>query len=79
MSPSHETSAATLSAPQITPRRRRPEAPTLLSRLRETLNTWRQRRLARLDLLMLDDHTLRDIGLTRQQIATESSKHFWRA
>ena len=35
---------------------------------------WRQRRT----LLELDDHLLRDIGITRQQAEREAAKSFWR-
>jgi uncharacterized protein YjiS (DUF1127 family) len=80
MNHSHQTSAATLRVrvPQIVMRERTATAPTLRTRLIESLRAWQQRRRSRRDLLMLDDHLLRDIGLTRDQIATESSKPFWR-
>jgi uncharacterized protein YjiS (DUF1127 family) len=35
---------------------------------------WRQRQ----DLLKLDDHLLRDIGITREQARREASKPPWR-
>ena len=57
-----------------------PALPMLLSRLaalvrRLALNAsrWRQRR----DLADLDDHLLRDIGVTREQARRESSRPFW--
>lgn len=38
---------------------------------------WLRRSRTRNDLAELDDHLLRDIGLTRMDVAAESSKHFW--
>jgi uncharacterized protein YjiS (DUF1127 family) len=51
-------------------------------RLREgfdTLRVWRERARGRQQLRTLDDHLLRDIGLTRLQAETEANKPFWRA
>jgi uncharacterized protein YjiS (DUF1127 family) len=31
----------------------------------------------RSDIAELDDHLLRDVGLTRMDIVAESRKHFW--
>ena len=39
---------------------------------------WSQRRRSRIDLSLLDDHMLRDIGLSPKDAARESSKWFWR-
>ena len=39
---------------------------------------WGQRRRQRQDLAELDDHSLRDIGITRQAAALETDKPFWR-
>jgi uncharacterized protein YjiS (DUF1127 family) len=36
------------------------------------------RHLQRLDLAEIDDHMLRDLGLTRQGIRRECAKSFWR-
>ncbi len=36
------------------------------------------RHLQRCRLAELDDHMLRDIGLTREQVAAECRKPFWR-
>lgn len=44
----------------------------------ELLQTWRSRRSWRLDLLRLDDHMLRDIGLERSDAELEIAKPFWR-
>ena len=41
------------------------------------LITWQQRARERRRLASLDDHLLRDMGLSRSQIDFESRKHFW--
>lgn len=38
----------------------------------------RERRRQRVALAALDDHALRDIGLTRHQAEREAAKPFWR-
>ena len=38
---------------------------------------WQERAAQRSRLWSLDDRTLRDVGLTRDQIAREASKPFW--
>lgn len=43
------------------------------------VRTWQQRYELRRHLAELDDHLLRDIGLTRAQAAAEAAKPFWRA
>lgn len=50
-----------------------------LARVGRTLGTWRRRRCERERLAELDDHLLRDIGLTRTQARSEFAKPFWRA
>lgn len=44
-----------------------------------TLTKWRMRRTSRRKLAQLDDHILRDIGLSRSQAERESQQRFWRA
>ncbi len=44
----------------------------------ERIRTWRERARQRRHLAGLDDHMLRDIGLTRGDVMAESSKPFWR-
>lgn len=39
---------------------------------------WTQRRKSRMRLKDLDDHMLRDIGLTPRQAIDEATKPFWR-
>ncbi|HYF09369.1 MAG TPA: DUF1127 domain-containing protein [Acetobacteraceae bacterium] len=52
-----------------------PSADGLMGRVR----LWRRRSRERAMLASLDDRLLRDIGLTRCDIAGETSKFFWRA
>lgn len=42
------------------------------------LAAWEQRRNSRSALIRLDDHILRDIGLTPDQAQSEGTKPFWR-
>jgi uncharacterized protein YjiS (DUF1127 family) len=51
-----------------------PVLPRLLAALRRMHTRWHQRH----DLRELDDHLLRDIGVTREQARREASKPFWR-
>ncbi len=44
-----------------------------------TLPLWRDRARQRAHLASLDDRMLRDIGLSRVEVAREASKPFWRA
>ena len=41
------------------------------------LFVWQERAIQRHSLAMLDDHGLRDIGLTRADVVREISKPFW--
>jgi uncharacterized protein YjiS (DUF1127 family) len=55
------------------------DAPASL--LRSILATWRGRIRARWKLAQMaqeNPHLLKDIGLTKQQVETESAKPFWR-
>lgn len=45
----------------------------------DALITWQQRRSDRLRLQSMDDHMLRDIGLSRADVEAEATKPFWRA
>jgi uncharacterized protein YjiS (DUF1127 family) len=49
-----------------------------VQRLVTLLLTWQQRAHDRRQLQSLNDHMLRDIGLTRADVFTEASKPFWR-
>jgi uncharacterized protein YjiS (DUF1127 family) len=48
-------------------------------RVLELVDTWLGRRRQRLDLGRLDDRMLKDLGLTRADVAREAGKPFWRA
>lgn len=48
------------------------------SRVVELLALWIGRRRQRRALAALDDHLLRDLGLTREDAVRESGKPFWR-
>lgn len=80
MNSTHPADAATLTAApmHVAFKRRTADPQTPIERLRTALHTWRHRRRSRLDLLALDDHLLKDIGLTRAQVHVEASKPFWR-
>ena len=43
------------------------------------IRVWQERTRQRRALASLDDHLLRDIGLSRAQAVSESAKPFWRA
>lgn len=43
----------------------------------QAVQTWALRRRERRTLARLDDHMLRDIGLTRATVTQESTKPFW--
>jgi uncharacterized protein YjiS (DUF1127 family) len=51
----------------------------LFARIRATLALWRHRMRQRDELAGLNDHMLRDIGLTRGDVVWEVAKPFWRA
>jgi uncharacterized protein YjiS (DUF1127 family) len=48
-----------------------------LSALMETLATWRMRARGRRQLMMLDDRSLADIGVSRADAEAEWRKHPW--
>lgn len=49
-----------------------------LRRTADLLLIWRERARQRRQLRSLNDHMLRDLGLTRADVMAESSKPFWR-
>lgn len=53
------------------------QAPGFLSRALDTLAEWHERARQRRRLMELDDRLLKDIGLTRADVARETSKPFW--
>lgn len=44
----------------------------------ETLLLWQERASQRQELARLDDRMLRDIGISRTEVACECAKPFWR-
>lgn len=44
----------------------------------DELACWQERRATRVMLRSMDDHMLRDIGLTRLDAEIEAAKPFWR-
>lgn len=61
----------------LLPRARTQASPSLYERAAETLRTWAERVRSRDGLGELDDHMLKDIGMTRADIVVERSKYFW--
>jgi uncharacterized protein YjiS (DUF1127 family) len=59
-------------------RRRGAALGAVLRGLVDRNRTWRERARQRRHLAGLNDHILRDIGLTRGDVMAESSKPFWR-
>jgi uncharacterized protein YjiS (DUF1127 family) len=57
---------------------RRPFPFVALCRLR-LLALWYDRHLQRLDLAEIDEHLLRDLGLTPEDVRRECAKSFWQA
>jgi uncharacterized protein YjiS (DUF1127 family) len=52
---------------------------TLIVKATDTVLDWQDRARQRRRLGEMDDHLLRDIGLSRADLEYESSKPFWRA
>ena len=52
---------------------------TLIVKATDTVLDWQDRARQRRHLGEMDDHLLRDIGLSRADLEYESSKPFWRA
>jgi len=52
---------------------------TVLMRFLEVSAVWEERRESRRRLAEMDDHLLRDIGISRADAFAESEKPFWRA
>lgn len=50
---------------------------SLPARIFDLLLTWQERAEARSHLASLNDHLLKDMGLTRADAHRESDKHFW--
>ena len=69
--------SVTLNLPAVPAAHRSGATQSLLARAMAALQTWVRRSRGRDDLAELDDHLLRDIGLTRSQVENERSKFFW--
>ena len=54
-----------------------PFAASWLAHARATVASWVQRSHGRSELAAMDEHMLRDIGLTRADVVMETRKHFW--
>ena len=52
---------------------------TVFTVIGRTLSLWQDRARQRAHLASLDDRILRDIGISRVEVAREASKPFWRA
>lgn len=59
--------------------RRFPALATILRQGLATLALWRRRARSRRELRELDEHLLRDIGVSRGVAEHEAAKPFWRA
>jgi uncharacterized protein YjiS (DUF1127 family) len=75
LSPSMWTSHATLAA---LPARLRPSFASRASQVIDLVLTWHERARQRRHLRSLDNHMLRDIGLSRADVEGEADKPFWR-
>ena len=52
---------------------------TAVCRALRVVSVWQERAAGRRVLANLDDHLLRDIGLTRETVLRDRMKPFWRA
>lgn len=51
----------------------------IFATIRDTLQVWRERRLARRELAVWTERDLHDAGLSRVDVLYEIEKPFWRA
>lgn len=56
---------------------RLPLIAALAVRFAATVTKWEQRRRTRVNLSYLDDHLLKDVGLTRTRADQEVARRFW--
>jgi uncharacterized protein YjiS (DUF1127 family) len=56
-----------------------PWHPLCLATFRRILREWWRRAHSRREIVMLDDRTIGDLGISRSQIEFEAQKPFWRA
>ena len=78
VSPMHEVITRRPLYGAVSPPYRRSPLLRLADRLAASLERWRQRQEQRKSLAMLNDHLLRDIGLTSEDVREEMKKPFWR-
>jgi uncharacterized protein YjiS (DUF1127 family) len=57
--------------------RRKAAAALIVTPLLDRLSIWFERARQRRQLYALDDHVLKDIGLSRADVEFETRKHFW--
>ncbi|MBM3599115.1 MAG: DUF1127 domain-containing protein [Alphaproteobacteria bacterium] len=74
---SHSLRSASAPQPRL-PRAIIETAESLCRSLVDVLLNWQERAVGRRQLAEMDDRMLRDIGLTRDDIAMECEKPFWR-
>jgi uncharacterized protein YjiS (DUF1127 family) len=79
VSPAHHTLGFRPLYPASGGLQARPWTKRLVNHLLRTLTTWHDRHRQRQRLADLNDHLLRDIGITRAQALAEHDKPFWRA
>lgn len=62
----------------LTAQNRMPAASVIAVKIAVIVSKWATHRRTRLTLSQLDDHLLRDVGLTRAEAELESRRVFWR-
>ncbi|MFN3461939.1 MAG: DUF1127 domain-containing protein [Oceanibaculum sp.] len=76
--PSNAVSARE-AGPVFRPRSGLPAVKTLLVGIADLLIAWQERAMQRHHLASLDERALKDVALSRADIAPEIAKPFWRA
>jgi uncharacterized protein YjiS (DUF1127 family) len=71
--------ALAVRTPGYAGRRSADSSADFMRRLTDTLKTWKGRIISRRELMELDAHMLRDIGLSDLEAQVEAGKPFWRA
>ena len=79
MNHTHLAAGTALKCPAVPAARRSGATPSPFARAMTVLQTWLRRSRGRDDLAELDEHLLRDIGLTRSEVENERNKLFWQA
>lgn len=79
MNHTHLAAGAALNCPAVPAARRSGATRSPFARAMAVVQTWLRRSRGRDDLAELDEHLLRDIGLTRSEVENERSKFFWQA